>query len=225
MPALHLAAPSSVPMSCWLPPADMAVPVSAKQSGSSMSPLHCLALSPTRSGLSCSFGLFPFPQHLAEQGHHVQPCAVGSITPSHTSQACTRVAPCCTWVAAPSHVPTLPGTSPVPAAAPPPHSATKPHVSSHGCPCPGWELRQQEAAPVLLHPQLSPSGADSPQSTGPPTLTSPFCSMAAGGEVLRTWGTAAPTPLQTTERSWVMPQSCCPSGMSSRAGTYLAGGR
>lgn len=94
MPALHLAAPSSVPMSCWLPPADMAVPVSAKQSGSSMSPLHCLALSPTRSGLSCSFGLFPFPQHLAEQGHHVQPRAVGSITPSHTSQACTRVAPC-----------------------------------------------------------------------------------------------------------------------------------
>lgn len=80
------------------------------------------------------------------------------------------VCPSCTWAAAPSHVPTLPGTSPAPAAALPPRSATKPLSSSHGCPCPGWKLRQREAAPtLLLHPQLSPSGAHSPHGTGPPT--------------------------------------------------------
>ena len=62
------------------------------------------------------------------------------------------------------------------------------------------------------------------QGPPPPTLTSPFCSMAAGGEVLRTWGTAAPTPLWATgeklgDATELLPIVYGESG----AGTYLAG--
>lgn len=154
-PALHLAAPSSVPVGCRLPPAALAVPISAKQSGSSVEPPALPGTVPTRQWAQPQLRALPLQSRaiICKPGVH----GGGTVCPS------------CTWAAAPSHVPTLPGTSPAPAAALPPRSATKPLSSSHGCPCPGWKLRQREAAPtLLLHPQLSPSGAHSPHGTGPP---------------------------------------------------------
>lgn len=81
-PALHLAAPSSVPVGCRLPPAALAVPISAKQSGSSVEPPALPGTVPTRQWAQPQLRALPFSP---------APCRAG---PSYASQACTGVAPC-----------------------------------------------------------------------------------------------------------------------------------
>lgn len=79
--------------------------------------------------------------------------------------------PCCTWVAALCPALTPPGTAPERAAALPPRSETK-HSLSAG------------TSPRKKNTPKHPKNPASP-------LTRPFCSTAAGGEVLGAWDVVA----------------------------------